>query len=128
MPTQDREDESAGRAAGFVFCELTPHDHSIEVRAVERETAAAFILGFLRRDFGAAGLYTLAQEGRLDPVGVVVAVTTITLFVPCIANFFMIVKERGVKVACTLLAVITPIAIFTGAGLHYVFDACGIRF
>ena len=43
-------------------------------------------------------------------------------------NFLMIVKERGVKVACTLLAVITPIAIFTGAGLHYVFDACGIRF
>ena len=51
-----------------------------------------------------------------------------TLFIPCVANFLMIVKERGVKVACTLLAVITPIAIFTGAGLHYVFDACGIRF
>ena len=34
---------AADRAAGFVFCELTPHDHSIEVRAVERETAAAFI-------------------------------------------------------------------------------------
>jgi ferrous iron transport protein B len=59
------------------------------------ETSAAFVIGFLRRDFGAAGLYRMAQEGRLDPVQVLVACVTLTLFIPCVANFFMIVKERG---------------------------------
>ena len=59
------------------------------------ETAEAFVIGFLRRDFGAAGLYRMAQDGRLDPVQVVVATVTITLFIPCVANFLMIVKERG---------------------------------
>jgi ferrous iron transport protein B len=57
-----------------------------------------------------------------------VALTVMTLFIPCVANFLMIVKERGMKVAFTLLGVITPIALFTGAGLHYVFDAFGVRF
>ena len=27
-----------------------------------------------------------------------------------------------------LLGVITPFAVFTGAGLHYVFDAFGVQF
>src|SRR5262249_15903218 len=54
-----------------------------------RETAEAFVVGFLRRDFGAAGLYRLAEQGRLDGVQVVVAMVTITLFIPCIAQFFM---------------------------------------
>lgn len=92
------------------------------------ETAQILVMGFLRRDYGAAGLFHLAQQGRLTGVQAVVALTVMTLFIPCVANFLMIVKERGLKVAFTLLGVITPIAIFTGAGLHYVFDAFGIQF
>jgi ferrous iron transport protein B len=92
------------------------------------ETAQILLMGFLRRDYGAAGLFHLAQAGRLTGVQAVVALTVMTLFIPCVANFLMIVKERGVKVACTLLGVITPIAIFTGAGLNYVLHAAGIRF
>ena len=92
------------------------------------ETAQIFVMGFLRRDYGAAGLFQLAHQGRLTGVQAVVALTVMTLFIPCVANFLMIVKERGLKVAFTLLGVITPIAILTGAGLHYVFDAFGIRF
>ena len=92
------------------------------------ETAQILMMGFLRRDYGAAGLFHLAQSGRLTGVQAVVALTVMTLFIPCIANFLMIVKERGLRVAMVLLGVITPIAIFTGTGLHYVFDALGIRF
>lgn len=92
------------------------------------ETAQIFVMGFLRRDYGAAGLFQLAHQGRLSGVQAVVALTVMTLFIPCVANFLMIVKERGTRVAFMLLGVITPIAIFTGAGLHYVFDAFGVRF
>ncbi|MHB0978733.1 MAG: ferrous iron transport protein B [Thermoleophilia bacterium] len=56
-----------------------------------REAATAFIMGFVRRDFGAAGLYDLGLSGG----GILVALVTITLFVPCIASVLVIMKERG---------------------------------
>ena len=55
----------------------------------------AFLVGFLRRDYGAAGLFALQKAGQMDAHQVVVSLVTITLFVPCIANFFMMIKERG---------------------------------
>jgi ferrous iron transport protein B len=82
------------------------------------ETAEAFVAGFLRRDFGAAGLYRLAREGRLDGVQVVVSMVTITLFIPCIAQLFMMVKERGWRTALAIAAFVFPLAIAVGAGLN----------
>lgn len=58
-----------------------------------REAATAFVMGLVRRDFGAAGLYDMA----LDPMQVTVALITITLFVPCIASLMVMLKERGIK-------------------------------
>jgi len=87
------------------------------------ETAAAFIVGFLRRDFGAAGLYHLAQTGRLDNVQIVVAVVVITLFIPCIANFFMMVKERGWKTGLAIASFIFPFALLVGATLNWALRA-----
>ena len=88
-----------------------------------KETAAAFIVGFLRRDFGAAGLYHLAQTGRLDGVQIVVAVVVITLFIPCIANFFMMVKERGWKTGLAIASFIFPFALVVGATLNWALRA-----
>jgi ferrous iron transport protein B len=85
--------------------------------------SGVFIMGFLRRDYGAAGLFTLAQDGALSGVQAVVALTVMTLFVPCIANFLMIVKERGWRVGLAIVGVITPIALLTGAALNH-----GLRF
>ena len=83
-----------------------------------REAAGVFLIGFLRRDFGAAGLYTLADQGRLAPAQILVAVVTITLFMPCIANFFMIVKERGWRTALAISGFVIPFALGVGALLH----------
>jgi ferrous iron transport protein B len=57
-----------------------------------------------------------------------VALTVMTLFVPCVANFLMMVRERGVKTGLAIVGVITPIAIFTGAGLNYVLHYLGVQF
>jgi len=57
------------------------------------EAAMAFVMGLVRRDFGAAGLYSM----NLTPMQVVVALTTITLFVPCIASLMVMLKERGTR-------------------------------
>ncbi len=58
-----------------------------------RETATVFIMGMIRRDFGAAGLSDMV----LGPAETLVALIVITLFVPCIAALIVILKERGVK-------------------------------
>ncbi len=84
------------------------------------KAAEAFVIGFLRRDYGAAGLFMLAKEGLLDPVQIVVSLTVMTLFVPCIANFFMMVKERGLKAALYMAAFIFPFAFGVGGALNWV--------
>ncbi|SFQ43142.1 ferrous iron transport protein B [Caldicoprobacter faecalis] len=64
-----------------------------------RETAVAFIMGIIRRDFGAAGLNDMVSRGLLNSSQVVVALIAITLFVPCIAAIMVIFKERDWKEA-----------------------------
>ena len=91
-------------------------------------TAQVLVMGFLRRDYGAAGLFHLARTGQLSGAQAVVALTVMTLFVPCIANFFMMVRERGLRTGLAIAGVITPVAIGTGAGLHYVFRVFGVQF
>ncbi|WP_202708567.1 ferrous iron transport protein B [Sporosalibacterium faouarense] len=59
------------------------------------KVAEAFIMGIVRRDFGAAGLNNLATQGLLTNAQVVVSLVTITLFVPCIAAIMVIFKERS---------------------------------
>ena len=56
-----------------------------------KETANVFIMGLIRRDFGAAGLANM----MLEPAQMIVALITITLFVPCIASVIVMFKERG---------------------------------
>lgn len=87
------------------------------------ETAGVFILGFLRRDFGAAGLFRMHDQGLLDPINVVVVLSTITLFIPCIANFFMIVKEKSWAAALGVAAFVFPFAFLVGGTLNAVLRA-----
>jgi len=77
-------------------------------------TAQVFLLGFFRRDYGAAGLFDLSQSGALDAVQIAVAAVTLTLFVPCVAQFLMMFKERGARTAIGMLAFITPFAFGVG--------------
>jgi len=82
------------------------------------KAAEVFVMGFLRRDYGAAGLFLMARDGALTHVQAVVALTVMTLFVPCVANFLMIVKERGLRIGVAILTVVTVIAVGTGAVLN----------
>jgi ferrous iron transport protein B len=80
---------------------------------------AAFIMGFLRRDYGAAGLFALAKAGQLEPIQALVALVTITLFIPCIANLFIIIKERGAKTAAAMCCFIFPFALLVGGIMNW---------
>jgi ferrous iron transport protein B len=59
------------------------------------ETATAFVMGIIRRDFGAAGLTAIT----LTPAEITISLITLTLFVPCIAAMMIMVKERNFKEA-----------------------------
>jgi ferrous iron transport protein B len=92
------------------------------------KAAEVFVMGFLRRDYGAAGLFLMARDGALTHVQAVVALTVMTLFVPCVANFLMIVKERGLKIGVSILVVVTVIAVGTGAMLNTVLRFLHVAF
>lgn len=76
------------------------------------DAATAFIMGVVRRDFGAAGLYQL----NLAPMQITVALITITLFVPCIASLMVMMKERGLREGFSIW-IGTWIVAFTIGGL-----------
>jgi ferrous iron transport protein B len=82
------------------------------------EAATSFLIGFLRRDFGATGLFIMRAQGLLDARQVVVSMVTITLFVPCLASLMMIAKERGGRTAWGMIAVIMPLAFLIGGLLN----------
>jgi ferrous iron transport protein B len=76
------------------------------------------LIGFLRRDYGAAGLFALATAGALTPQQTLVSLVVITLFIPCIASLLMIVREHGVRVAVAMLGTVLAIVLVVGGALN----------
>jgi ferrous iron transport protein B len=91
-----------------------------------REVAVAFIFGFFRRDYGAAGLYDLQTKGLLDPRQLTVAAVTLTLFIPCVAQFLIMKKERGLKVAVAIGLFVSALAFGSGWSLNQLLLLTGI--
>ncbi|MGZ5431673.1 MAG: nucleoside recognition domain-containing protein, partial [Thermoanaerobaculia bacterium] len=91
-----------------------------------KEAANSFVIGFLRRDYGAAGLFHMQMQGQLDGIQTVVALTTITLFIPCIANFLVILKERGRRSGLAIAGFILVFAFGFGALLNHTLRALGV--
>jgi ferrous iron transport protein B len=66
------------------------------------QTAQVFVMGLVRRDFGAAGLYFMADQ--LTSIQLLTCLMVITLFVPCFASATVIWKERGMREGVLVLA------------------------
>jgi len=93
-----------------------------------KETTGAFLIGFMRRDFGAVYLLdaSMGPNPLLTPHQVLVAMVTITLFMPCIATLFMIAKELGRRVALAMTAFIFPFAFLVGGLVNYLGRILGL--
>ena len=103
-----------GKITGFfekAVAALTPLMTSL---GLPKETAVAFLFGFFRRDYGAAGLYDLQTQGLMSPRQLTVAAVTLTLFIPCIAQFLVMKKERGWRVAGGIGLFVSAVAFCTG--------------
>lgn len=89
--------------------------------------AVAFLFGFFRRDYGAAGLYDIKKAGLLSGNQLVVACITLTLFLPCIAQFLMNVKERGWKTGLAISVFILFFSFSVGFIISLMLNILGVN-
>ena len=82
------------------------------------------LYGFFRRDFGAAGLYDIQSE--LSMKQIFVAAVILTLFVPCVAQFSVMMKERGVKTSVYIFLTVIPFAFIVGILLNIMLTFWGL--
>jgi ferrous iron transport protein B len=86
------------------------------------EASRAIVMGLVRRDFGAAGLYGMG----LSPDQALVALVVITLFVPCIASIMVMAKEHGPRIAFRIWIGTWVVAFAVGGVLAYLLSWLGV--
>jgi len=116
----------AGKMTGFLNWLVKAMEPVMAALGLPPEAATAFIFGFFRRDYGAAGLYDLQTDGLLNPLQLTVAAVTLTLFVPCVAQFLIMKKERGWRVSLGITLLVTLMAFVVGWSLNRFFLWLGI--
>lgn len=99
--------------------------YPVEWIGMPTESAKVFLFGFFRRDYGAAGLYDLSQQGALTNLQLLVGSVVLTLFLPCIAQFMMNIKERGWQTALSMSGAILVTAFGVGFLVNWFFSTIG---
>jgi ferrous iron transport protein B len=97
------------------------------ILGLPRETAQPFLLGFFRRDYGAAGLYEMCATNSLNKEQLLIASVTLTLFVPCVAQVAVMIKERGLVTSMIMLCSIIMLAFAGGLLLSMLLDLWTIQ-
>jgi ferrous iron transport protein B len=92
------------------------------VLLLPKEVALSFILGMIRRDFGAFGLLSIPMSASQ----LVTACVVLTLFVPCIATVAVMIKEKNFKTALAIWLSSWILALGLGAFLARLLNALGI--
>lgn len=116
-----------GRLTGIFDLALKVMEYPTVWIGLPPNAADVFLFGFFRRDFGAAGLYGMHDSGLLTGLQLLVAAVTLTLFMPCIAQFMMTIKERGLKTALVISGFIFPFAFLTGFIVNTLLTALGVN-
>ena len=109
----------------FDFC-IRLLEYPVRLMGLPAEAASVFLLGFFRRDYGAAGLYDLHQSGALTGVQLAVASVALTLFLPCVAQLLMNMKERGIKTGLLISAITLLLSFAVAFVLNAVLLALGV--
>jgi ferrous iron transport protein B len=105
---------------GLVIKGLEP---VMRVLGLPVELAGSFLFGFFRRDYAAAGLRE--QQSLLSGNQLAVAAITLTLFLPCIAQFMVMKKERGWKTTLWMSAFICVVAFGVGMATNAILGLLG---
>lgn len=103
-----------GQMTGLFVVLIDTVGYFMQFLGLPKKTAISFVLGFFRRDFGAAGLYDMQRAGEFTVNQLTVAIITMTLFPACIAQALMMVKERGNKMGIAIFIFCICMAFFVG--------------
>ncbi len=114
-----------GRLTGLFDLGLQALTPVVRWLGLPDQTAMAFLFGFFRRDYGAAGLYDM--RASMTSAQLLVSTVTMTLFVPCVAQMAVTVKERGWKAALGIALFVFPFALIVGYVLHLALTVLGVR-
>jgi len=109
----------SGERSGLLLYTIKCVEPVMTLLGLPTETAQAFLLGFFRRDYGAAGLYDMCATGSLTTKQLLIASVTLTLFMPCIAQVAVMIKERGLLLSVIMILIISCVAVFAGWLLHW---------
>jgi ferrous iron transport protein B len=90
--------------------------------------AESLIMGFIRGEAGVAILKKLADSGIMNNQQLVVAMIVTILFIPCVTNFMLIIKEQGAQRALSIIASVTTCAIITGGAVNYFIKLAHLTF
>ena len=116
-----------GRLTGIFDLMVKLLGYPVKLLGLPEKTAVAYLFGFFRRDYGAAGLYDINKAGLFTGNQLVVAVVTMTLFLPCIAQFLINIKERGWKTGIAISVFILFFAFIAGYILNILLNVAGVR-
>lgn len=86
------------------------------------ESVSVIILGFLRKDVSIA----LLEPFALNPGQLVTACVFMSMYLPCAATFFVMLKEMGVKDTLKICALTFGLAFITAALLHFGGQSLGV--
>jgi ferrous iron transport protein B len=91
------------------------------------ETTIGFVLGLLRRDYGAVIIFDQFRQGQMSAEQVLVALVVITLFVPCLAHLFVCIKELGWRKALLMDAMVFVLAFLAGGAVRGFLALTGLQ-
>ncbi len=115
-----------GKLTGLFDLILKLLSYPLQLVGLPQSTAVVYLFGFFRRDYGAAGLYDLQKTGALTDNQLVVSAVILTLFIPCIAQLLMNIKERGCKTGFLMSGFVFVFAFFVGGIVNLIFNLFGI--
>lgn len=100
----------------------------VNLIGLPNKVAEPILYGFFRRDYAAAALYDEAT-GSVGLTGnqFLIAAVVLTLFLPCVAQLLVMVKERGLKTSIAMMGIIIILAFSTGFLLNVVLNALSIQ-
>ena len=71
---------------------------------LSNEAAGIFMLSILKRDLGAAGFLSVISQGGFKEAELVVTLIVMTLFVPCVSSFIVLIKQEKLPAAILIWA------------------------
>ena len=74
------------------------------------EASVSLITGFLRKDLAVGMLLSF----NMSPIQLVIAVTILTIYFPCVATFAVLVKELGIKDMFKSALIMISVALIVG--------------